>query len=74
MGSEDSLVCEIKQYDGGSYGKPYLAKDPQQAIAYAHDYGKSATCSSSPCPPNILIANKRARGMAPRLASQSFSQ
>jgi hypothetical protein len=39
--SEDPLVCEIKLYDGVSYGKPYLAKGVQQAVAYANDYGKT---------------------------------
>jgi hypothetical protein len=38
---DDPLVCEIKLFDAGSYGKPYLAKGLQQAVAYAHDYGKT---------------------------------
>jgi hypothetical protein len=38
---DDPLVCEIKLYDGGRYGKPYLAKGVQQATSYARDYGQA---------------------------------
>ncbi|MGW3926738.1 hypothetical protein ACWECC_01345 [Streptomyces microflavus] len=39
---DDPLVCEVKLYDPNrSYGVPYVAKGFQQAISYAHDYGKN---------------------------------
>ncbi|MEV8545620.1 hypothetical protein [Streptomyces sp. NPDC051572] len=39
---DDPLVCEVKLYDPAkSYGVPYVAKGFQQAISYAHDYGKN---------------------------------
>lgn len=37
---EDPLVCEIKLYDGGSYGPSYLRRGVGQAVRYAHDFGK----------------------------------
>jgi len=37
---DDPLICEVKLFDGGSYGRPYLAKGFNQAISYARDYGK----------------------------------
>jgi hypothetical protein len=40
--SDDPLVCEVKLYDPDkSYGVPYVAKGFQQAVSYAHDYGKN---------------------------------
>jgi hypothetical protein len=39
--SDDPLVCEVKLYDGDSYGRPYLAKGVQQGASYARDYGKT---------------------------------
>lgn len=38
---DDPLVCEIKLFDGAGYGIPYLAKGLNQAVRYAHDYGKA---------------------------------
>ncbi|MEU3251075.1 hypothetical protein [Streptomyces sp. NPDC006997] len=39
---DDPLVCEVKLYDPDkSYGVPYVAKGFQQAVSYAHDYGKN---------------------------------
>jgi hypothetical protein len=40
--SDDPLVCEVKLYDGDSYGRAYLARGVQQAVSYAGDYGKSS--------------------------------
>jgi hypothetical protein len=40
--SDDPLVCELKLYDGDSYGLPYLAQGANQAFRYARDYGKPA--------------------------------
>ncbi|MFE7172288.1 hypothetical protein [Streptomyces sp. NPDC057616] len=38
---DDPLVCEVKLYDPDrSYGVPYIAKGFQQAVSYAHNYGK----------------------------------
>jgi len=42
LDDEDPLVCEIKLYDGDSYGPPYLKQGAGQAVRYAHDYGKSS--------------------------------
>src|ERR1019366_6316712 len=39
--SDDPLVCEVKLFDGGSYGRSYIAKGVQQATSYARDYGKT---------------------------------
>jgi hypothetical protein len=39
--TDDPLVCEVKLYDGDNYGVPYVAKGLTQAVAYAHDYGKT---------------------------------
>jgi len=41
LDDEDSLVCEIKLYNGDTYGPTYLQQGVGQAIRYAHDYGKS---------------------------------
>jgi hypothetical protein len=38
---DDPLVCEIKLFDGDSYGIGYLAKGMRQVTRYAHDYGKA---------------------------------
>jgi hypothetical protein len=40
--TNDPLVCEIKLYDGGRYGVPYVQQGLGQAIRYAHDYGKAS--------------------------------
>lgn len=40
---EDPLVCEIKLYDGESYGAACLRQGIGQAVRYAHDYGKSVS-------------------------------
>ena len=39
---DDPLICEVKLYDAKSYGKAYLAKGVQQAVAYARDFGKTS--------------------------------
>lgn len=39
---DDPLVCEIKLYDGNSYGTAYLRQGVGQAVRYAHDYSKPA--------------------------------
>lgn len=39
---EDSLVCEIKLFDGESRGKRHVATGVHQAHQYAVDYGKTA--------------------------------
>lgn len=39
--TDEPLVCELKLFDAGNYGKRYLAQGVQQAVAYARDYGKS---------------------------------
>lgn len=39
--TDDPLVCEVKLYDGEQYSVPYVAKGLNQAISYAHDYGKT---------------------------------
>jgi hypothetical protein len=39
--TDDPLVCEVKLYDGGQYGVPYIAKGLNQALSYARDYGKT---------------------------------
>ncbi len=39
---DDPLVCEVKLFDGDSYGAAYLAKGFNQALQYAHDYGKTS--------------------------------
>jgi hypothetical protein len=41
LDTEDSLVCEIKLFDGQRYKVPWLAKGLQQASRYAKDYGKT---------------------------------
>lgn len=41
LDGDDPLVCEVKLYDAASYGKSYIAKGVQQAVAYARDYGKT---------------------------------
>jgi hypothetical protein len=38
---DDPLVCEVKLYDGDQYGIPYISKGLNQAVEYAHDYGKT---------------------------------
>lgn len=38
---DDPLVCEVKLYDADKYGIPYLGKGLNQAVEYAHDYGKT---------------------------------
>lgn len=40
--SDDPLSCEVKLFDGDSYGVSYLAKGFQQAHRYAEDYGHTA--------------------------------
>lgn len=37
--TDDPLACEVKLFDGDSYGPAYLAKGLQQAVRYAEDYG-----------------------------------
>ena len=37
----DPFVCEVKLYDGGSYGVAYVAKGIRQAYRYARDHGLS---------------------------------
>jgi hypothetical protein len=37
---DDPLVCEVKLFDGARYSKAYIAQGVQQALTYAHDYGK----------------------------------
>lgn len=37
---DDPLVCEVKIFDGESRGVPYLSRGLNQAVRYAHDYGK----------------------------------
>ncbi len=39
--SDNPLICEVKLFDGDTYGVPYLAKGLNQALSYAEDYGKS---------------------------------
>lgn len=39
--SDDPLVCELKLFDGENYGVSYLARGLNQAVRYAHDYGKA---------------------------------
>jgi hypothetical protein len=41
LDGEDPLVCEIKLYDGSSYGVSYLRQGVVQALRYARDYGKA---------------------------------
>lgn len=38
---DSPLACEVKLFDGDSYGAPYLAKGLQQARRYAEDYGRT---------------------------------
>jgi hypothetical protein len=38
---DDPLVCEVKLYDGDQYGIPYIGKGLNQAVEYAHDFGKT---------------------------------
>jgi hypothetical protein len=40
---DDPLVCEVKLYDGDSYGAAYLRQGVGQAVRYARDYGKPAS-------------------------------
>jgi hypothetical protein len=39
--TDDPLVCEVKLYDGDSYGVAYIGRGLNQAVEYAHDYGKT---------------------------------
>lgn len=39
--TDDPLTCEVKLFDGESYGPAYLAKGLHQAVRYAEDYGKT---------------------------------
>lgn len=41
LDTDDPLVCEVKLFDGDSYGVPYLAKGYHQALRYADDHGKT---------------------------------
>lgn len=41
LDGDDPLVCEIKLYDAGDYGVPYLRQGVVQALRYARDYGKA---------------------------------
>ncbi len=38
---DDPLTCEVKLFDGDSYGPSYLGKGLHQAVRYAEDYGKT---------------------------------
>ena len=38
---DDPFVCEVKLFDGGSYGKAYIGKGFRQAVQYANDYVKT---------------------------------
>jgi hypothetical protein len=38
---DDPLVCEVKLYDGDKYSVSYVGKGLNQAVEYAHDYGKT---------------------------------
>lgn len=40
---DDSLVEETKIFNGDSYGVPYIRKGFNQAVQYAHDYGKTVS-------------------------------
>lgn len=40
--SDDPLVCEVKLFDVVRYSKSNIARGVQQALSYAHDYGKTA--------------------------------
>jgi hypothetical protein len=51
--SDDSLVCELKLYDGDNRGIAHLAGGVTQALQYATDYGKSAA--------HLVIINLTAR-------------
>lgn len=42
LSSDEPLVCEVKLFDGASYGKSYLGKGFRQAVQYAQDYGQSS--------------------------------
>lgn len=39
--SDNPLICEVKLFDGDTYGVPYIAKGLNQALSYAEDYGKT---------------------------------
>lgn len=39
--ADDPLTCEVKLFNGESYGAAYLAKGVSQARRYAEDYGKT---------------------------------
>jgi len=41
MEGDDPLVCEIKLYEGDQYTVAYIGKGLNQAVEYAHDYGKT---------------------------------
>lgn len=40
LGSSDPLVCEVKVFDNLNRDKRHLASGVNQAVQYAHDYGK----------------------------------
>jgi hypothetical protein len=40
--TDDPLVCEVKLFDAGSYGRSYVGKGFRQAVQYAHDYNKTS--------------------------------
>lgn len=42
VADDDPLVCEVKLFDGDSYGKSYIAKGFRQSIQYSHDYNKTS--------------------------------
>lgn len=41
LDSDDPLVCEVKLFDGKGKGKREVAGGLNQAVQYAHDYGKT---------------------------------
>ncbi|WIY05523.1 hypothetical protein QRX60_17340 [Amycolatopsis mongoliensis] len=43
LGSDDSLVEETKLYNGDNYDVSYIRKGFNQAVQYAHDYGKTVS-------------------------------
>ncbi|WP_329051231.1 hypothetical protein OG738_03795 [Amycolatopsis sp. NBC_01488] len=43
VGSDDSLVEETKLYNGDHYDVSYIRKGFNQAVHYAHDYGKTVS-------------------------------
>lgn len=40
--ADDPLVCEVKLFDDKGRGVPYLSRGLNQAVRYAHDYGKTS--------------------------------